>query len=455
MATLIQPRIDVSHGIARSRAKPNDRFVYFAIALGYLMLLPPQFNVTIYGSVIPPYRFFLLASPLLIVPAYILGRWKWVLPDSLMLVGTAWIWLALSMTTEPTDAFTSSVAMSTDIGLAYFFGRAAFRTLRDIRLFLLFMVPGLALMAIIVALESVLHRHLLQPFVGDLLGVPGRYLIDERIGLMRSRGPFPHPILAGIFFASFLPLYWLSGVRGWPRFVGIASSFMSFFTVSSAALLAITVSVLLISYNWLSQRVVNFSWRMFFAVSAIVIFALEFGTKSGSFNLIMRFASLNSYSAFNRVLIWRYGTMNVEKHPWFGIGYAEWERPHWMFSGSIDHYWLLLAIQYGLVPPVTLAASTILALLALNRRSMHEGYIDKMAIRGMVMALAVFALGIVSVSIWLSTQVWYHVMLGFCVSIGYNFAREQVGFRPGYGVPLQANAGLDHRLPHLRARSQT
>lgn len=448
MATLTQSRPVYQALPAHGRARQDDRFVYLAVALGYVMLLPPQLNATIFGSVIPPYRFFLLAASLFVLSTSLRGRWNWVLPDFLMLFGTAWIWLALYMTTEFVDFFTSSVAMTADIGLAYFFARAAFRSLRDLRLFLLLMLPGLAVMAAVVALESVLHRHLLQPFVGDLVGMRGYYSVDERLGLMRSRGPFPHPILAGIFFASFLPLYWLAGLRGWPRVLGIVTTFLSFFTVSSAALLAITISMMLISYNWLSQRYANFSWRMFFILSATVIFALEFGTKSGSFNLIMRYASLNSFSAFNRVLIWRYGTLNVQKNPWFGIGYAEWERPVWMYSGSIDHYWLLLAIQYGLVPPVTLAITTILALLALNRRSMREAYVDKMAIRGLVMALAVFALGIVSVSIWLSTQVWFHMMLGMAVSIGYSLTQRAAPARFGrYPGPMGASPPPPSMIP--------
>jgi len=293
-------------------------------------------------------------------------------------------------------------------------------------------VAGLALMALVIASEAVLHRHILQPFVGGLIGVGGYYPIDERMGLMRSRGPFPHPILAGIFFASFLPLYWMSGLRGWPRILGIVTAFFSVFTVSSAALLAISVSSMLMAYNWLSERFANLTWRFFFVVSAIVIFALEFGTGSGSFNLIMRYASLNSFSAYNRVLIWRCGSDSVVAHPLFGIGYAEWERPHWMVSGSIDHYWLLQAIQFGLVPPVTLAIATALAILAITRRSTRELRVDKMALRGLAIAMAVFAFGIVSVSIWLSTQVWFHMMLGLCVSLGYANIR-----RTGNTAPMR------------------
>jgi hypothetical protein len=437
MATLMKPNASYSPRVVRPSVKQDDRFVYLAVVLGYIMLLPPQLNLSVMGVVLPPYRLFLIPATLLVVGANLRGRWNWVLPDYLMLFGTAWIWLALYNTSEFEDFFTSSIAQTVDIALAYFFARAAFRSMRDLRLFLLLLLPGLAISGGFIALEAVLKRHILQPFVGGIVGVGGYYPIDERMGLMRSRGPFPHPILGGIFLASFLPLYWLSGLRGWPRMVGIATAFFSFFTVSSAALLAISVSSMLIFYNWLSERFIQLSWRFFFVISAIVIFALEFGTKSGSFNLIMRYASLNSYSAFNRVLIWRYGTMSVEKHPWFGIGYAEWERPIWMVSGSIDHYWLKQAIQFGIIPALTLAIATTLAVLALIRKSGREQQTDKMALRGLAIAMSVFALGIVSVSIWLSTQVWFHMMLGLCVSIGYAArVADKTPQRLAYATPL-------------------
>jgi hypothetical protein len=436
MATLMNPNAAYRPMVARPVASQDDRFVYLAVILGYILLLPPQLNLTVMGVVLPPYRLFLIPATLLVVGANLRGRWNWVLPDYLMLIGTAWIWLALYNTSPFEDFFTSSIAQTVDIGLAYFFARAAFQSMRDIRLFLLMMVPGLAIAGGFIVLEAVLKRHILQPFVGGIVGVGGYYPIDERMGLMRSRGPFPHPILAGIFFASFLPLYWMSGLRGWPRIVGIGSAFFSFFTVSSAALLAISVSSMLMLYNWLSERFAQLTWRLFFIGAGILIFALELGTQSGSFNLIMRYASLNSYSAFNRVLIWRYGTKNVADNPLFGIGYAEWERPSWMVSGSLDHYWLQQAIQFGLVPPTMLAVATILAVLAVIRKSQGQQYIDKMALRGLAIAMAVFALGIVSVSIWLSTQVWFHMMLGMCVSIGYAVAAaNRVPNRPVQAPP--------------------
>ena len=55
-----------------------------------------------------------------------------------------------------------------------------------------------------------------------------------------------------------------------------------------------------------------------------------------------------------------------------------------------------------------------------------------MALRGLAIAMAVFAFGIVSVSIWLSTQVWFHMMLGLCVSLGYANIR-----RTGNTAPMR------------------
>lgn len=428
-------------GAAPQAADLGDRNVYLAAALLYVMLLPPQLNLNLFGATFPPYRFFIILSTFYIFFSGLRGRFKMVLPDYLVIIATGWIWFSFYSNVGYPDLIIPAGGQTIDIGLSYFFARAAFRSPRDLRLFLLLIAPGLAVIAAIIFLESVLHTNLLQPLIAQIVGKQGFFPTHERMGLMRARGPMPHAILAGIFFASFLPLYWLSGLRGWPRTVGMIASFASFFTVSSAALLALTLSVALLIYNWLSERIANLSWRIFFMASGIFVFITELGTESGSFNLIMRYGSLNSASSYNRVLIWRYGTDNVKANPWFGIGYAEWERPTWL-GRSLDHYWLKQAIEVGLIPPTLIALATILGIFALMRGSMRLARDDKMALRSLAMAMSVFALGVISVSVWLSTQVWFHMMIGMSVSLGYaalsfNTARPaqmaaRTGGAPGY-----------------------
>jgi hypothetical protein len=40
--------------------------------------------------------------------------------------------------------------------------------------------------------------------------------------------------------------------------------------------------------------------------------------------------------------------VNVWNNPVFGLGLEDWVRPHFMYSGSMDNFWLALAVRYGL-----------------------------------------------------------------------------------------------------------
>src|SRR3546814_12660648 len=76
-----------------------------------------------------------------------------------------------------------------------------------------------------------------------------------RFGLLRAAGPFSHAILAGLFFASLLPVYALSGVTGWPIKVGWMSSLAGVLSWSSAAILGLLVGDALVAYDWFQKRV--------------------------------------------------------------------------------------------------------------------------------------------------------------------------------------------------------
>lgn len=430
MATTSLPYQRPARAGAMPTERPGNAGVYLAVALSYmLMLLPTQFNVGIYTTQIPPYRFLLLACILFILAQILRKKIRLGWPDFLVTVATAWIITALFVTTDATEAFTSTVAQGADILIAYFFGRTTIRNLRDLRLLLLLMLPGVTFVGAVMAIEAITHTHIIQGFASQVTGKPLMYGSSPRLGLLRARGPFPHPIGAGIFMASFLPLYWLSGMKGWGRIIGIWASFGSFFAVSSGALLALLGSLGLLFYNWLSGRIANLTWRMFFVLAGITTFALELGTNSGTVSILIRISSLNSATGYGRVQIWRYGTANVEKNPWFGVGYGEWERPVWM-PESIDNNWLMLAIQFGVLPPVLILAAVFMALVALSKKSTFSRYLDMRFERGIAMSLAIFTFGGATVAFWGSVQVWFFVFLGFAVTLGqqHSFARAPVRY---------------------------
>ncbi len=163
---------------------------------------------------------------------------------------------------------------------------------------------------------------------------------------------------------------------------------------------------------------------------------VELTTSSGFFNLLVRFASLNTVSAYNRVLIWKYGSESVMRNPFFGIGYNDWIRPSWMnwsTSSSVDHFWLIIAMRFGLPASLLLILAVVAAVILVALRSARMGTVDARLMRGVAISLAVFALGAVSVSLWLNALVWFFMFVGIAVSLGVMPIQQRVMTRPIVG----------------------
>lgn len=395
------------------------RPVYAAALLGYLLLLPPQFILQLGDLVLPPYRLFLIPAFFFVVARIASGSFRLTMPDMLVAAAAGWIFLALAVTMGPARSINSGGAQFIDIALSYLFARCAFASLRDLRIFLLLMAPALLATGLLMAVESVGQRYYGQTLAGSLVGRPldtQGLGFDIRLGLMRAPGPFPHPILAGIFLGSFLALFAFSGLRGWPRIAGIAAAICSIFSISSAAFLALAAGLALMVYDRVVERIGNLSWRLFIAGFGIILFVAQFATQSGAIGLLTRFGSINEWSAYYRRLIWRFGSESVVANPLFGIGYADWDRPSWMTS-SVDNFWLLLAMQFGLLPAIALLAAAVLAVVQAGRASAAYNVLDRRLMRALAISLGLFALGAFSVSLWLSAQVWFFMLLGIVVTL--------------------------------------
>lgn len=417
--------------------------LYLAVALFYVMLIPEQANVNLGGVMLSPYRLLLIPTFFYLLRSALQGDFRFAWPDFTIAFACGWITLASYITSNSIqDALVQGGAHLMDIGLPYFVARFAIRTPMDFRSFLILAGPGVGVMGAVVFLEAILGTHIIQPLLAMITGNPNRLGVEFRMGLMRGAASFPHPILAGISLASFVTLYLMSGIRGWPRIVGAIGAVGGFFSMSSAAMLGLVAGTALLAYDFLVQRIANLSWRLFLFAVSVLYLAVELTSNSGFFNLLVRYASLNTVSAYNRVLIWRYGTENVARNPWFGIGYGDWDRPQWMQwqnSFSVDHFWLLQAMRFGLPTSIMLILATLGAVTMLCIRSMHCAPVDARMLRGLAISLAVFAFGAVSVALWLNAMVWFFVLLGIAVSLGMSPMRN-VPVRspaPGFLYPVQ------------------
>lgn len=384
----------------------------------YLLLLPGQFNFSLGDFKLAPFRVFLIPVALYFSAAVARGQVRLVGADFLILAGVAWIWLASFVVREDALAVIEVGGSHTiDIANAYFLTRLTIRTPRDFRVLLVMIAPGIALIGLIVAQEAITHVRFLQPAASALTGNPAPMRSDTRMGFLRGTASFPHPILAGIVLASFLPLYLLAGIRGGPKFLGLTGALCSIFSLSSAAMLGLVVGGFLCIYNWISLRIGNLSWRLFLVGVAILYLFVENTSNRGFYQLLTSYASFSSASGYNRILIWKYGTQNIADNPWFGIGYDDWVRPDWMHSGSFDHFWLILALRFGMPACFLLLGAVLLALINISRRSVSAPHLDAQLLRGVAISMAVFALGVNSVSLWMSALVWFFMLAGITVSL--------------------------------------
>jgi hypothetical protein len=128
--------------------------------------------------------------------------------------------------------------------------------------------------------------------------------------------------------------------------------------------------------------------------------------------VLASYLSLDPESAYDRVLQLRYGSDSVANHPFFGIGSGEWVRPEWM-GPSIDNFYLLVAITYGLPSLICTLYVIFLALRATFADKQSDLHI------GFRILLVTFAISIYSVYIWSAVYVYFWMIVGICVNLQF------------------------------------
>ncbi len=397
--------------------------VFGAVALVYTLLIPLPFNFSVGTLLLPPYRLFLIGAAFVILRDILKGHLRLCLADYVVAALGVWIAISSIVTMGLDQAVQASGSLVLDIVVAYFWLRTTISSLRDLRILLVLSAPGLAMTGLIIGAESLLQMHLVMPAASAITGQVHELEPSIRLGLMRGQGPFPHPILAGIFLGSFLPLYLVAGLRGWPLWLGLFGGLCCVFTFSSGAFLVLASGLALVAANFMILRTSMVSWRLALLGLLVVIIFLEVASQSGVVKLITRFAALNNQTAFFRLLIWDEGIKTVVENPIFGIGFGDWARPRWM-PPSVDNYWLVLAMRHGVIAPLLALLGVLLAVVGLARNSVRLATVDQNTIRGTAIALSVMCLGVFSVALWLSPQVWFFALLGIAASLVQHTAQS-------------------------------
>jgi hypothetical protein len=102
-------------------------------------------------------------------------------------------------------------------------------------------------------------------------------------------------------------------------------------------------------------------WAALFTLFGLTYVGIDLFSTKTPFHVFVNYFTFSKQSAYNRILIFEYGTAEVARHPVFGIGLGDWERPVWM-SDSMDNFWLVTAVRYG-VPAFLLLLGLLLGIL--------------------------------------------------------------------------------------------
>ncbi|WP_455373550.1 O-antigen ligase family protein [Limibacillus halophilus] len=330
------------------------------------LVMPPEASLNLGGLRLSGYRVVLILTLLPCLLMLFTGRkGRLNIADGLIILHCIWAVLALIRQAGLGQGIESGGIYAVECLGAYLLGRLYIRSYEDFYRFSRLLV-GLILALLLFTLpEALTGKHLLRDLFRAVLGGPGAHYIDPRMGLTRAFGPFDHPILYGVFSAVgfSLAFYVLAEAKLLPvkRLMPAAGvALATFLSLSGGPFVALAMQIGIIGWERATQGI-RFRWLGLLGIFACVYIAISLLSNRNPILVFISYLTFSTRSAYNRVLIWDYGTAEIGRHPLFGIGLADWIRAPWM-SDSMDNFWLVTAVRYGL-PAFALLAATLCILV--------------------------------------------------------------------------------------------
>lgn len=216
-----------------------------------------------------------------------------------------------------------------------------------------------------------------------LPGLRSEYIvtIPGRMGLERVQTVFAHPIHYGLFCSVAFSLTWvgLEGIYGGARRIvtSVVIGLCVFFSLSSGALLAMVLQLFLIGWFTAFRRV-RARWWILFGLSVLAYVVIDLLSNRTPIRVFMSYATFSPHNAYWRGIIFEWGVMNIFGNaergippaPIFGIGLDDWIRPHFMRSGSMDNFWLVMGVRYGMPGLLLVALGWLVPIFQLGARNL-------------------------------------------------------------------------------------
>ena len=384
------------------------------LVLGFVVSVAMPNVIFLGGIRLSPYRIILLVAIIPLIIAWLQGKGGRIYGfDLFMLAFAIWAFLSISVVHGIARGAEAGTILFIETFGAFLLGRIAIRSSADhtrtlkIHIFvILFLLP-------FSIFETLTGRPILVELAQKIGPAIGVVTDPKRMGLERVQSTFEHEILYGAYGASAIGGMYFAlnfGRNFFTRIPGLLLVFVStFLSLSSGALMAAVFQILLIIYERASRFLYR-RWTWFGVGSAILYILIDLLSNRNPFHVVTSYLTFNTGSAYNRILIWRYGTDNVAQNPVFGLGFNDWERPFWM-GDSVDNFWLLIAMRHG-IPAVTfLILGTVLIIRRVSWAPVEDPY-ERACRAGYLTVLGGLILASATVHYWNSIYVWFLFLIG-------------------------------------------
>ncbi len=353
-----------------------QRMPFFVLVVFVSLLIPAFFSL---GTLLmtPSRLIFLLLVPVLL--PRLLGRnyGRVTYVDWLILFHMCWFTLSVFVNVKPQVAVTY-VGMNLTVLLGgYLVGRAGIRNLDQFIGLVRFFGLVVALALPLALFETTTGQLTIPRLIDAIPGVDSIKDVNyqRRLGFDRVQLVFVHPIHYGFFCSLSVGLFFVAmkgligDVRRWVQTLILAM--MCFLSLSSGPFLAMVIQFMLIV--WLRvMRNVERPWMVLTILCVALYAVLEVASNGSALYYIISKLAFNSATANVRRILLDYGIDQVMVTPIFGIFNRPWNLPPWM-TGSLDNYWLGLAVAYGFPTFASLFSAYLLAVVAIARRNFPKG----------------------------------------------------------------------------------
>lgn len=299
-----------------------------------------------------------------------------IVTDVLFVLHLCWVSLSLAVN-NPASLVSATGSASVEFLGGYLVARAAIRDQKNFTAFCRFFA-GLVILSLIPALIEALTGRALVPELIDRLPFFSASLpfeMDQRMGMHRVLVVFPHPILYGLVCSTAISLVWVGLRQDYSPTKRVRDSALvtlaTFLSLSSGALLAAALQCLLVGWQWILRNV-RARWVIFLSLLVLAYIFVDIASNRSPMRVFLTYATFSAHSAYTRLYIFDWGMVNVWNNPLFGIGLNDWVRPAYMGS-SVDNFWLLTTMRWGLPGFFTLAGGVIYLILRVGAEGDARG----------------------------------------------------------------------------------